>query len=150
MKLSICVTPPIQHAIDLITSPDKQDDVNCSGRITGICDRYLRMVADQLNNLNLTDREWCAICDANNGGNIHDDIMPGLPTMIWANIADTPGLGEKWGVDQHELICKIRDAGTSGQCAIMEVVDRFWWRWIGVDTQEALDGALGRNRGDTF
>jgi hypothetical protein len=45
---------------------------------------------------------------------------------MWANIADSPELDEKWGVDRMALAEKVRDLSFAEQCSVAEVVRAFW------------------------
>jgi hypothetical protein len=56
---------------------------------------------------------------------------------MWANIADSPELDEKWGVDRMSLAAKLRDLGFAEQCSVAEVVRDFW----GNDWSQAEDYA---------
>jgi predicted GTPase len=42
------------------------------------------------------------------------------------NVHDTPGLGEKWSVDQNALVAKLQRLPKSTLIAIQEATDRFW------------------------
>ena len=89
--------------------------------------RYEMIVRDELDRMRLTRNEWCAICDANNGYIIFDEGLPDLSWQgCWANVADTPGLGEKWGIDQRELVTQLRNMSLASKAAVAEVVTRFW------------------------
>ena len=99
-----------------------------SGRIAAICSRYERIVRDLVPELSVG--EWLAIMDANNGGSDvwhgaeHDSGAHG--TMIWANIADSPGIGEKWDIDAKALVRRLQKLSAAELFAIDEVVARYW------------------------
>lgn len=92
-----------------------------SGRIEAIVARYDRIVKECSPELTLG--EWCAICDANNGTILHD--LPQTVTFMWANVADSEGLGEKWGIDQTKLVAKMRKWSYPLAVACAEIVQRF-------------------------
>jgi hypothetical protein len=102
-----------------------QEGINRSGRLNTVCERYMAMVTDALARLDLSRGEWCAVMDANNGVQEWTGD-PWHGTMLWANVADTPGLGEKWGVDQEVLVARLRALGKTDLIAVQEVCDRFW------------------------
>lgn len=101
----------------IIGSPD-----SLSGRINSIIGRYEKVTTDSMPPF--TVQEWCAICDANNGTIVDD--QPQSVSYMWANIADSPELDEKWGVDRMALAEKVRDLSFAEQCSIAEVVRAFW------------------------
>ncbi len=92
-----------------------------SGRLNTIIGRYSRIVADSMPTF--TRGEWCAIFDANNGTLYLDDSSI---TMAWANVADLPGLDEKWGIDSAALVAKMRRLTTAQAIAVVEANERFW------------------------
>ena len=98
------------------------EDFSLSGRINSIVQRYGEVVARECPEFSLG--EWCAICDANNG-TILDD-MPSTTAFMWANVADSEGIGEKWGIDAEKLVAKMRKLGYAQTVAVAEVVQRFW------------------------
>lgn len=142
MKMSLYAGPPVKAVLEAVTEPRSDCEVNRSGRINAVADRYLAMVRDQITRMAYSKGEWCAIMDANNGGGLMDDRLVS-PTMIWANVADTAGLDAKWGIDQEALVAKLRSANPSHLIALLEVIDRFWSRWVDYETDDALMGALG-------
>lgn len=84
----------------------------------------------------MTVSEWMACCDVLNGTVRDTDSYWNDPArMIHANIEDSEqdGLGEKWGIDCKEFSSRLREMPYSSQCAIVEVVSRFW---AGHDSQE--------------
>lgn len=103
------------------------DGNGASNRLNTVAERYMLMVADELSRLDLTHQEWCAVMEANNGVQVWtgDQAHAG---MVWANIADTPGLAEKWGIDQGGLVRRLRALPRSTLVAIVEACDRFWSR----------------------
>ena len=104
---------------------DNDREYSLSGRINAILARYDKLVA--ANMPEFSRDEWCAIFDANNGTLFEPMFdLAGLPTMVWANVADSRGLGEKWSIDQEALIAKLRAVSPSQAVAIIEAIDRFW------------------------
>ena len=108
-----------------------------SSRLVGILLRYREIVRRELPVLSRA--EWCAICDANNGC---DDLLLGdhpesVGSMLWANVHDSPGLGEKWGIDQARLVKRMQQWSYAQQVAAFEVV-RCFWLHTDLPTDEAL------------
>lgn len=103
------------------TAP-KNADFSLSGRINSIAERYGEIVGRECPTF--TESEWCAICDANNG-TILDDL-PQTTAHMWANVADSPGIGEKWGIDAARLVSKMRKLRYVETVAVAEIVQRFW------------------------
>jgi hypothetical protein len=46
--------------------------------------------------------------------------------MLWANVADSVGLGEKWQIDQDALVQTMRAWTPAEALAAWEAVRRFW------------------------
>jgi hypothetical protein len=124
-KFSVYAGAPMAAALDALGSHYAE---NRSGRLNTVCERYLAMVADELARLDFSRAEWCAILDANNGVDLGLGIGTGGAIMIWANVHDSHGLGEKWSVDQAALVRRLQALPRSSLYAICEVADRFWSR----------------------
>lgn len=97
-----------------------------SMRINAVCSRFETLVRNLLPAL--TRKEWLAILDANNGGS---DIWQeanghSSATLIWANVSDSEGLGDKWGIDQDSLVKRLSAMTDSQLVAIDEAISRFW------------------------
>lgn len=143
MKISIYAGPPIKAVLEAVTDLEGGGEFNRSARINTVADRYMAIVSHQLGKIGLTDDEWCAVMDANNGMQIMTDTIMS-PMAVWANIEDSEGLGEKWGIDTSSLVKKLRNSGPTGLIAVLEAIDRFWGRHHSLTTKEALDASLGR------
>lgn len=112
------------------------DAESLSGRISGVILRYKELCARHLPQL--TRNEWCAICDANNGcGDIMDEHPDLIVGMQWANVADSPGLGAKWGINQAALVTRMRKWTYAETVAAFEAVRTFW-----LHTDKPTDAAL--------
>ncbi len=110
-------------------------DENRSGRVNEVCDRYLAIVADS--QPRWSQAQWSAVCDALNGCWLRDgDSL----RFLWAEVADTEGLGQKWGIDQDELVRELREMPMAGKVAVVELVERFWAN-SHLDTPAALTAA---------
>ena len=136
-RISVYVGDPIEQALACLAGDDGE---NRSARLNSVCARYLAMVTDELRRLDLTRNEWCAIMDANNGMILSG--LAGTPqelmvSMLWANVHDTPELGQKWRIDQAELVRRLHSMPKSTLIVIAEVVERFWSR-ASMDTDAAL------------
>lgn len=117
-------------------------DDSRSGRINQVCADWLLMVRDQAPEL--TESEWCAVADALNGLYMRDSDEATY-RFAWAEIADAPELGPKWGIDQPALAAKLRALGTSQLVALAEIVRRFW-----ADPNAAAPAELLRLAGARF
>ena len=97
-----------------------------SGALATLIERYRIIVAD--NTPELSEQEWLAICDANNGCGIWLTAGGDVDnaTYVWANIADAEDFSEKWGVDNAALAGKLRDLPIAGRIAAWDVAARFW------------------------
>lgn len=87
--------------------------------------------------------EWSAICDALHGTRLvaeHTDADPAR--HLWAELADSPELASKWGIDQAALVERLRGLTYAQRCAVVEVANRFW-RAPQTDTPPEALGAAG-------
>lgn len=109
------------HLPDTVLEAVGKSD-SLSARISNIILRYRAIVREAMPEL--TVAQWCAIVDANNGTVIDD--LPQTVNHLWANLADAPELGEKWGIDHHALIRQLQDMTTAQNCATAEVIAAFW------------------------
>jgi hypothetical protein len=55
--------------------------------------------------------------------------------MAWANVQDSEGLGEKWGIDRKELVAKLQSLAPHHGEAILCAVRWFWSNCSTVDHQ---------------
>jgi len=115
---------------------DAHARLGLSGRIAAIVRRYQALIG--LARPPLSREQWCAVCDANNGV---DDLLVEHPQsigmMLWANVADTPGLGTKWDINQDALVETMRAWSYAEQIAAYETV-RVFWSCSDLPTDEAL------------
>lgn len=88
-------------------------------------ERYYSLVDDALAHLRtvLSRDESCAVMDACNGLYQDDAITP---RYLWAEVADTEGLGAKWGVSEEMLVHKIRGLTPTEAMALADAIGRFW------------------------
>jgi hypothetical protein len=119
-KKTIYLSDPAEAVIGEVES--------LSGRINNIVIRYGGIVAAECPVLALA--EWQMICDMLNGTVIDADYRDADPArFLWADIAESgrlDGLAEKWGIDTEALSARVRAMPYSQQCAILEVVAKFW------------------------
>jgi hypothetical protein len=115
-KKSVYVVEP---ALEIIG----RDPDSLSGRINAIVIRYGGIIREGTPALTLA--EWSAICDALNGTYTGVDHLD-MARLLWADIADADGLGDKWGIDSQVLALRIRDMSYVERVSILEVVERFW------------------------
>jgi hypothetical protein len=92
-----------------------------SGRINTIVSLYDEIIRRESPEFTLG--EWCAVCDANNGVLFDDSSSR---TLMWANVADSPGIGEKWEIDATKLVGKMRALSFVQSIAMAEICQRFW------------------------
>lgn len=110
------------------------DGGSLSGRINSIIIRYGAIMAKSCPAL--AENEWMAIVDVlNSTWRDADSADNDIARFLWAEIADSEpdGLWEKWEISLDDLSSKIRAMTYPEQCAIIEVVCRFWQ---GHDSQE--------------
>jgi len=112
-------------------------------RVNSIVGRFLAMV--EAARPGLSKGEWCALCDANNGYGLIEEMHAfeeGGGSLywktLWMNVEDTPGIGEKWGIDAAALIARLKSMSEVEQIAVAETVQRFW-TLSHLPTDEALD-----------
>lgn len=115
-----------------------------SGGIATAIVRYHAIMARE--RPRFASQEWCAICDALNGVWLRDDAAGA--SSIWAEVADTRGLGQKWGVDQDWLATRLRTMSYARRCSVVDVVEQFWaatekQRETGQTNEELLAEILG-------
>lgn len=91
-----------------------------SRRINDLAVRYGEIVTRCLPTL--THGQWCAVLDALNGTLLEADTI----AMLWMDIEDTPGLGEKWNIDQPLLVKTLQCLGYAELVAIATTVERYW------------------------
>lgn len=135
-KLSVYLTGETIDLIHATAAPDREHSV--SGRLNTICGRYSGIVFAQMPTFSIG--EWCAICDANNGTLFEGEIT----SLLWANVADSKGIGEKWDCDKEKLVAKLRSLSTAQEVAAVEVIERFWAGVEGEDYSLRLQNAGAR------
>ena len=120
MKISVYAGAPIQRVLE-------GHGENRSGRLNTIAERYSYVV--ERDTPELSEAQWCAICDALNGYWLNGGDSGAGVRLAWAEIEDADrldGLGAKWGVDAGALAGWLREATAGQQVAVAEVVQRFW------------------------
>ena len=109
-------------------------DESRSARVNQVCADYIECIQHAMPEL--PRAEWCAIFDALNGL----WIEPGEAStrrLLWAEIADCEGLGEKWGIDQTALYTRVRAMTVPELIAVCEATRAFW-----LHCQQPTDQAL--------
>ncbi|MCA3302441.1 MAG: hypothetical protein INF98_09750, partial [Roseomonas sp.] len=114
------------HALDAL---GMDPDQGLSGRITETALRYRALLDAAVPDL--TESQWCAICDALNGYWLvmeSSDRWSDPVLSAWANVqdAEADGLGEKWNVDVGGLAHLLGAMPYVQQAAVCDVVRRFW------------------------
>lgn len=123
-KLSVSIAPDITGQINA------RAEGNVSGAINKSLMRYFALLQRSLAELRsqLSDQECALILDATNGSAFVDTITL---NMLWADIEDAcnlDGLDRKWSVDGPALVAKIKNAGMTGQTALIDASERWWNR----------------------
>ena len=129
MKKHIYISEAAQKVIGTI-----DENTNLSGRINSIIVRYGGILEKDCPKL--TTGEWLAIVEIlNSTWRETESSRLDIARSLWAEIADSgpDGIGEKWEIDVEELAQQVRRMSYAEQCAIIEVVNRFW---SGYDSQE--------------
>lgn len=111
--------------VEDIIHPDPTGVESFSGRVGFLIAAAAKCAEEAMPVLSVG--EWCAIGDANNGTAMSHELGPewAVQGMI-ANVADAPELGEKWGIDQRELVHKLFGLPFAARLAVFEVNRRFW------------------------
>ena len=104
-----------------------------SARVNQVAAEYLQLIADLCPAL--TQAEWLATADALNSTAIDDDATL---KYIWAAVADTEGLAEKWEIDPEKLVARLRKLTQPELMALREIIRRWWDLAGGYDTKQAL------------
>lgn len=111
------------------------DEDGPTGCVVGPARRLARLVGHAARELDavLARGEWNAIADVMNGcADLYDFADTDVPAllMVRANLQDSPGIDETWGIDLPELLCKLAALtplhGESILCAV-----RWAWRNCG-------------------
>jgi hypothetical protein len=129
-KKSIWMGEPLERLINS-RRRTQDDELNVSGAINTAVDRYLEIVRRHMPTLSLG--EWCAIFDALNGCWMLESWSP---RYAFAEVADTAGLEEKWGIDQDALTQQLQAFDYATCVAVVDAAERFW----ASDTQPGDEG----------
>lgn len=127
-RISIYAGPPIAA---LLAGAE-----NRSGRLNDVAERYTAIVADELRRSEFSRGEWCAIMDTLNGVQIEVEGTPDW-RFSWAEMADSPEMDQKWGIDHADLARRLKALPTAGKAAVHEAAAAFW-RHSDLPTDEAL------------
>lgn len=93
-----------------------------SARVNQVAADWLQLITSATPRLPQAD--WLAVIDALKGAPLMAD--PTTLRYAWAEVAESPGLGAKWGIDQPALAGKIKGLDSAGLIALREVVTRYW------------------------
>lgn len=118
-RLAFYVAPPLRHS--LAATGDWDAEGNRSQRINTVCDRYESMYYEMIPSLTMS--EWLCLCDLLNGTATFEK---NTARMVWAEVADAPEYGAKWGVDTEPLANTLRALSDAERFAVCEVVERVW------------------------
>jgi hypothetical protein len=105
---------------------------NRSGRLEEVCNRYLAIVAEELERLDLSETEWSAALNGfesvlqTAGINISrlrsDPVTWRIPWML---ALPNRGIADKWGVDVQALTEKMERFSLAQRAAFAEACDRY-------------------------
>lgn len=109
--------------------------------VIGTLNRFAALVEQAAREVDavLSREEWNALADANNG--CYDLFDFGEPqtsplTILWANVQDSEGLGEKWGIDRRSLVAHLKRLTPLHGEAILAAVRWFWSHCDAIDHQK--------------
>ena len=91
--------------------------------------RYYYLLDQALHATPLTRGEASAIADVCNGWWTDDLIDRPSYEYLWAELDDgcrLNGLDEKWGIDRHAFVARIRDLPSLHRAALVDAAARFW------------------------
>lgn len=70
----------------------------------------------------LTPGQWNAVLDALNG----TVLEPTTIGALWMDIEDAEGLGDKWNIDQPQLVATLQALNYAELVALATTVERYW------------------------
>ena len=134
-RLALTLTPDTLAAAatlgrDLSPDPDRARG-DASMAVTGALAEYAAAIDRAARELDpvLTRAEWNAVADVMNGcADLYDYVGPQMSplVMVTANLQDTPGIGEKWGIDTADLCRRLAALTPTHGYAILAAVRWFW------------------------
>jgi hypothetical protein len=136
MKSSVHINQKIAELF-VLQQPPKS---SFSTRVSEIVDRYHYIIRSALPEF--ADSEWMAIFDANNGGPFPGTDPKLIAQTMGANVADSPELDEKWGVDRKRIAEKIMALTVPQGMALAEAA-RYFWDFCNRDADQLLQEIRG-------
>jgi hypothetical protein len=92
----------------------------------------------------LTSQEAKAILDVMNGYMCYACHLPCVVQAgIALEVAETDGIGEKWGIDTQVLVKKLQNIGPLETIGLLEWADRFWHNCSSIEVEDAVQGFHG-------
>lgn len=110
----------------------------CS-KIVSALTRYRRILKQEMPAL--SEGEWCFLADVLNGTWLVTEVgSPADPALyLWAEASDAGAdTAAKWGIDQANLVRKLREMSYAQSCGVVDVLTRFWADDHEGDYREAL------------
>lgn len=89
--------------------------------------RYRAILAEAMPALD--ENEWALLCDILNGSDRSawsTGLDPARSLAMSVIDSGADGSGDKWGVDLADLVARLAALPYAAQCAVIDVVDRFW------------------------
>lgn len=123
-KRSVYLTDDTLTTLGQVDAEDRAG-WSLSGRLNAIVERYNQIISESMPEF--SKWEWSALLDANSGSLI----------LLWANVADSPELPEKWGINLQNLVVKLQGLSRAQAAAVTEAIYRFWHH-CDLPTEEAM------------
>jgi hypothetical protein len=134
-RISIYPSPAIDRLLEALPG------ASVSGRISQAADYFMTIMDCEIQAIQWAKNEWCAVMDVLNGAQIGAVIIDSPDwAFSWANMADSPEMDAKWGVDHEQLAAQMRAMSPTRKLAVYEAAARFWAR-AELPADEALAAA---------
>lgn len=104
---------------------DWKDGENISTVVNAVSGRYLEVIYHSVPK-GITDQEWCFLFDVfKSPWNLEVHGADGMEEEV-DRASNYDRLHEKWGVDEKEMIKKLKRWQYAQRLAIVELVEAFW------------------------
>ena len=114
--------------------------------IPAYVEKYLAAIEIGLTSVQgkLTRQEAKAILDVMNGYMCYAYILPYVVHGgIALEVAETDGIGEKWGIDTQVLVKKLQNIEPLETIGLLEWAERFWQNCSSIEAEDAVHGFQG-------
>jgi hypothetical protein len=129
----------IRDNTSVVIGPTQSGEL--SSRIAACLNRYERFCKELMPTF--SRNEWCAIFDANNGTDVFNAETNTPPMIVWANLADSRGMDEKWEINSASVVKRLQKLSVPELLAVQEASVRFWMM-SDLDTDDALNQSWAR------